>query len=158
VQSAIETLHAGRYELHNPTFLGVLAEGLAAMGRLEEASSRIDEAIARIENNGQLVFLPEFLRIKGTILAAGPQPDLHQAEDLFLRAIGIANRQFALAWELRAAIHVARLRIDQDRPGEARDILAPIYDRFTEGFDTADLKEGRALLDRLRPSGRLSLT
>jgi predicted ATPase/DNA-binding winged helix-turn-helix (wHTH) protein len=150
VQSAIEKLHAGRYELHNPAFLGTLAQGLAMVGRFDEALVRIDEAIARIESNGQLLSLPEFLRIKGTILIASPQSDLDRAETLFRRSLEIADQQSALSWALRTATSTAQLRCGQDRIDEARDVLAPIYDRFTEGFESSDLKKGKMLLDRLR--------
>jgi tetratricopeptide (TPR) repeat protein len=151
VRDAIETLHAGRYELHNPTFLGTLAKGLMLSDRFDEALVRIDEAIARVERNGQLLFLPELLRIKGTIrMAGGQSADFNQAEDLFLRSLEISKQQSALAWALRAATSAAELRIRRDRIGEARDILAPVYSRFTEGFESSDLKQARALLDRLR--------
>jgi tetratricopeptide (TPR) repeat protein len=147
VSRAIETLHVGRYELHNPAFLGTLAEGLVRMGRFEAALIRIDEALGRIEKNGQLVFLPEFLRIKGTILMAAGHSDLDQAEELFFKALETANRQSALAWELRAATSAAELRLSQRRNQEAREILAPVYGRYSEGFESADLKKGRAVLE-----------
>ncbi|MET4036764.1 putative ATPase/DNA-binding winged helix-turn-helix (wHTH) protein [Bradyrhizobium sp. JR7.2] len=149
VRDAIETLHVGRYELHNPAFLAASAEGLRMLGQYEEAFRQIDEAIARIERNGQLLFLPEFLRIKGTIVMAARQADLSQAEALYLRALTVAGGQSALAWELRAATSAARLRAIQHRIEDARAILAPIYSRFTEGFETADLKDCKAVLDRL---------
>lgn len=149
VHGAIETLHAGRYELHNPAFLCSLSEGLAMMKRSEEALTRIDEAIARIETNGQLLFLPEFLRIKGTIHAAAGCSDFDRAEELFLRSLKIANQQSALAWALRAATSAAELRIGQNRIESARDILVPVLDRFTEGFGTSDLRRAKAVLDRL---------
>ena len=147
VQDVIETLHAGRYELHNPTFLGSLAEGLAMMKRYDEALYRIDEAITRIEMNGQLLFLPEFLRIKGTIHVAAGCSDVDRANELFLRSLEIANQQTALAWALRAATSAAELRIGQGRVESARDILAPVFGRFTEGFDSSDLQKAKAVLD-----------
>jgi predicted ATPase/DNA-binding winged helix-turn-helix (wHTH) protein len=154
VRGAIETLQADRYELHSPVFRAALAEGLAMTGQFDKALTGIDEAIARIELNGQLISLPEFLRIKGTILASTPQADLHQAEDLFLRSLKLAGQQSTLAWELRAATSTARLRISQDRFDEAWGVLAPVYDRFTEGFESSDLKAAKALLDRLRSIDR----
>ncbi len=155
VRGAIETLHAGRYELHNPAFLGTVANGLAMMERFDEALILIDEAISRIENNGQLVFLPEFMRIKGTFFVAASQSDLARAEELFLQSLDLAHRQSALSWALRAATSAAQLRMSQDRIDEAWDVLAPVYGRLTEGFETADVKEGGAVLDRLRQSERL---
>jgi predicted ATPase len=103
--------------------------------------------LGRIEKNGQLVFLPEFLRIKGTILMAAGHSDLDQAEELFFKALETANRQSALAWELRAATSAAELRLSQRRNQEAREILAPVYGRYSEGFESADLKKGRAVLE-----------
>src|SRR3984893_1025109 len=150
VRGAIETLQADRYELHSPVFRAALAEGLAMTGQFDKALTGIDEAIARIELNGQLISLPEFLRIKGTILASTPQADLHQAEDLFLRSLKLAGQQSTLAWELRAATSTARLRISQDRFDEAWGVVASVCDRFTEGFESSDLKAAKALLDRLR--------
>ena len=75
-------------------------------------------------------------------------------EDVFRRALDGARRQETLTWELRAALSLARLLRDQDRIGEARDLLAPVYERFTEGFDTADLQAGKKLLDDLNSPHR----
>jgi predicted ATPase/DNA-binding winged helix-turn-helix (wHTH) protein len=149
LRQAMDTLHADRYELHTPAFLGALAEGLAATGQTYEALAAIEDAITRAEANGQAFNLPELLRIKGSILVSMPQADLPQAEDLFLRSLEMADRQSALAWELRAATSLARLRLMQDRAGAALDVLAPVYDRFSEGFENSDLKAAKALLDRL---------
>jgi predicted ATPase/DNA-binding winged helix-turn-helix (wHTH) protein len=150
LRTALDTLHADRYELHNPTFLGTLAEGLATTGHLDAAVIAIDDAIARVESNGQAFNLPELLRIKGTILMSSPQADLPKANELFLRSIETARRQHALAWELRTATGMARLRLAQNRHDHAFAVLAPVYDRFTEGFESFDLKAARQLLDRLR--------
>jgi predicted ATPase len=83
---------------------------------------------------------------------AGQDPlqfSCHEAEELYRKALGIAEEQGAKLWELRAAVSLARLRRDQGRHAEARDLLAPVYGWFTEGFDTPDLKEAKALLDEL---------
>jgi predicted ATPase len=149
MRGAVETLHAGRYELHSPVFLGALAEGLAATGEFNAALATIDEAIARVGLNGQLFSLPEFMRIKGETLLAAPQPDLSGAESLFLQSLELAGQQFALSWELRAAKSLAKLWVGQGRTSEARDVLAPVYARFTEGFESADLIAARQLLARL---------
>jgi predicted ATPase len=150
LRPVLDTLHAGRYELHNPTFLGTLAEGLAMTGHRDAAMIAVDDAIARVESNGQAFNLPELLRIKGTILMSAPQADLATADALFLRSIETARRQHALAWELRAATGMARLRLAQSRHDDAFAVLAPVYDRFTEGFGSFDLKAARQLLDQLR--------
>jgi predicted ATPase/DNA-binding winged helix-turn-helix (wHTH) protein len=149
VRQAVDTLSADHYQLHTPAFLGVLAEGLAATGRISEALVAIEDAVALVEANGHAFNFPELLRIKGSILMSVPQGDLSQAEDLFLRSLAMASRQSALAWELRAATGLARLRLMQGRADAAWDVLAPVYDRFTEGFESSDLKTAKALLDRL---------
>ncbi len=89
----------------------------------------------------------ELYRRKGQLLLQQGRPEA--AEELYRKALSIAGEQGAKLWELRAAASLARLRRDQGRPAEARDLLAPIYGWFTEGFDTADLKEAKALLDEL---------
>ncbi|WP_441228412.1 ATP-binding protein [Tardiphaga sp. 20_F10_N6_6] len=150
LSTAIETLSSGRHELHIPAFLGALAEGLAKIGRFDESLARLEEALARIEKNGQSLFHSEFLRLKGTILVASGRSELCQAENLFLHALEIAERQSALGWGLRAAISAAQLRVSQHRTKEALQILAPIYERYTEGFESDDLKKGAEVMSRLR--------
>ena len=89
-------------------------------------------------------------RIAGEMVLQSPQPDAAKAEAYFERALAVARTQRAKSWELRTAMSIARLWRDQGKRDEARDLLAPVYDWFTEGFDTLDLKEARALLDELR--------
>jgi predicted ATPase len=91
----------------------------------------------------------ELHRVKGDLLMALPRRDPGEAEERFHRAIAIARQQSARMWELRAATSLARLWRDQGRGAEAHDVLAPVYGWFTEGFDTADLKDAKALLDEL---------
>jgi predicted ATPase len=109
----------------------------------------VDEGIARIEDNGQAINLSELLRIKGTLLMSATKADLAAAEELFLTSLNLASRQHALAFELRAATSLARLRLKQGRPNSAIDELSPVYARFTEGFGSRDLREARALLVKL---------
>jgi predicted ATPase len=94
--------------------------------------------------------LPDLLRIKGTILMSAPRADLPRVNELFLRSLEMARQQYALAWELRTATSLARLRLAQSRHEDAFAVLAPVYDRFTEGFESFDLKAARQLLDQLR--------
>jgi predicted ATPase len=96
----------------------------------------------------RLLGLP-FRRISGEIALKSPQPDAAKAEIYFSRALALARQQQAKSWELRAAMSMARLWRDQGKRNEARDLLAPVYGWFTEGFDTRDLKEAKALLDEL---------
>ena len=88
-------------------------------------------------------------RIAGEIALKSPEPDTAKAEGYFERALAIARRQQAKSWELRAAMSMARLWRDQGKPQQARELLAPVYGWFTEGFDTLDLKEAKALLEEL---------
>ena len=100
----------------------------------------------------------EVHRIAGEIALMSPEPDAAKAEAYLERALAVARKQQAKSWELRAAISVARLWRDQGKPQQAREVLAPVYGWFTEGFDTSDLKEAKALLDALSPPPDAPLT
>ena len=102
-----------------------------------------------MEKTGQRVFEPDLHRIKGVLLLRQAVPDAPQAEACFQQALAVARRQEAKSLELRAAMSLSRLWQRQGKCTEAHELLAPIYDWFTEGFDTADLQEARALLDEL---------
>ena len=91
------------------------------------------------------------IRIAGEIALMLPKPDLPKAQTYFERSLAIAHQQQAKSWELRAAMSMARLWRDEGKQDEARELLAPVYGWFTEGFDTRDLKEAKALLDELSP-------
>jgi predicted ATPase len=108
------------------------------------------EALDRSEATGERWFEAELHRIKGDVLLRAPEVDPGQAEACFRQAITVAQGQQAKLWELRAATSLARLWRDQGKGAQAHDLLAPVYDWFTEGFDTPDLKEARVLLDALR--------
>jgi predicted ATPase len=111
----------------------------------------IDDALAHSERNEERWCFAELLRIKGQLLLMeGTQNTAVTAEGLFLKAIDWARRQGARSWELRAATSLASLWRDQERTEEARELLAPLYGQFTEGFDTTDLKTAKALVDYLR--------
>jgi predicted ATPase len=127
--------------------LGLRADVQRKAGRGEEALHLLAEAIDRAERTGECYFEAELHRLKGEALQ---QTDSAQAEDCFREAIAVAQGQQAKSLELRAAMSLARLWADQGKRAEARDLLAPVYGWFNEGFDTADLKEAKALLDELR--------
>jgi predicted ATPase len=131
------------------TFTGALAEGLRQTGELEEALFTIDEAISLAINSGVKIELSELLRIKSLIFAA--QNDRDSAMSCLIEAIEVARTQSALAFELRSAIDLARLPSDGAPRGQRRHSLALVYERFSEGFQTADLKVARGLLDSLQP-------
>ena len=128
-----------------------MAEGLGKAGQIADALDAIDDAIARAERTEELWQFAELLRVKGElVLLQGAAPQAAAAEDYFRQALDWARRQGALSWELRAAASLARLLCDQGRSAEAVALLQPVYDRFTEGFETADLKAAKALLDALQ--------
>jgi predicted ATPase/class 3 adenylate cyclase len=129
--------------------LSLIAQGQARFGRYSEALAAIGEALTHIEETGECIFQAEVHRIKGELLLAQNLSAVAQAEESLRTAIDIASRQKAKSWELRAATTLARLLRQTDRREEARAMLAGIYNWFTEGFDTADLKDAKALLDEL---------
>jgi predicted ATPase len=135
---------------YNLTLLrGLFAETEAAAGNLETALATLDDAFCDAERTGLRWFRSELYRQRGEILLLLRPGDLPAAEQAFDSALTIARRQQARSFELRAALSLARLRRDQGRCTEAGDLLAPVYGWFTEGFDTPDLREAKALLDGL---------
>jgi class 3 adenylate cyclase/predicted ATPase len=128
-----------------PFHLGLLAAACEIAGQLEEAVTLAEDALQTATETGERWFAAELNRCKGQLLLR--QGRAEAADELFHKALSIAREQEAKLWELRAAVSLARLRRDQGRRAEARDLLAPIYGWFTEGFDTPDLKEPKALLN-----------
>jgi len=134
-------------ELWMPYYIALLARACEFGGQIEEAVTRLDDALQMVERTGERWFLAELYRQKGELLLR--QGHSEAAEELYRKALSIAEGQEAKLWELRAAVSLTRLSRDQGRRAEARDLLAPVYDWFTEGFKTADLKEAKGLLDEL---------
>ena len=132
-----------------PIWQSELAGAYAELGQHDDARRCIDEAIVAVERTKERWPEAEVNRIAGEIALKMPEPDVTKAEAYFERALAVARKQQAKSWELRAATSMARLWRDQGRNKEARDLLAPVYGWFTEGFDTLDLKEAKALLDEL---------
>jgi predicted ATPase len=129
--------------------LVLLAEVAEHAGQIAEGLRLLAEALAPLEASRRSHMLEEAYRLQGALLLRQAIPDVAQAEACFQQALAIARRQQAKSWELRAAMNLARLWQQQGKCAEARDLLAPVYGWFTEGFDTADLQEARALLDAL---------
>jgi len=153
LSEAFDTCNQTGWRLSYPEFMGSFALALAGLGRLDEAHDAVCKAIeaAGGGEDGQQWCVPELLRIKGEVLLrqAGDQ-SAAAAEDCFEQAAEMAREQGALFWELRVALSLARLLHGHGRSADAVGILQPVYNRFTEGFDTVDLKSARALLDTLR--------
>jgi predicted ATPase/DNA-binding winged helix-turn-helix (wHTH) protein len=130
--------------------LGVLAEGLAGLGRYAEAIATVDRALVAADRGGERWYVAELLRIKGEfLLREAGDNSLPVAEGWFREALLLARKQGALAWELRTALSLAGLKVRQDRRDDASRILAPVYRSFTEGFGTADLRSAWTMLESL---------
>jgi class 3 adenylate cyclase/predicted ATPase len=132
-----------------PLFLGLVADALAFAGAFPEASAVLEQALARSAEAGERWADAELHRLRGELALRVPQPDVRSAETSFRTAMEIAGRQGARGFELRSATRLARLIGQQGRRDEARELLAPIYGWFTEGFDTPDLQDAKALLAEL---------
>jgi predicted ATPase len=132
-----------------PLFLSYLAKAYAELRQLDDAWRSIDEVITAVQATKETLCEAEVHRVAGEIALLSPELDVAKAEAYFERALAVARQQQAKSWELRAATSLARLWRDQGKVQQARELLAPIYGWFTEGFDTRDLKEAKALLDAL---------
>ncbi len=149
LRSCLDGLRKARHRVFYSVFLGALAKQLSAGGDAAEGLAMVNKALRLTERNDESWYMPEFLRIKGELLLLHSAPIATAAEDYFLRSLAWARRQEALSWELRAAISLARLRRRQARNEEARELLTPIYNQFTEVFETADLRQAKDLLEQL---------
>ena len=129
--------------------VAMLAQGYQRLGRLDEALAIFDQALVHVEHSGEMVDTAEILRLKGELLLARDGLPAPEAERCFRAAIELARAQQARWWELRATVGLARLLSKQGHRDEARAMLADIYGWFTEGFDTPDLKDAKALLNDL---------
>ena len=132
-----------------PTFLSYLVSAHAELGQFDEAWRCTTEARAAVEATKERLWEAEVNRIAGEIALMSPERDVVKAQAYFERALGVARDQQARSFELRAAMSMARLWREQGKRDEARELLAPVYGWFTEGFDTMDLRQAKALLDEL---------
>ena len=154
VVTGLSLLHAGLAELGQARsglrygmFLVRIAPALAQAGLICDGLAAIEEALAWVERVEERSVIAELLRIKGNLLLLQAAPAA--AEGCLWQALDWARRQGALSWELRAATSLAQLWRDQGRSSDAKALLQPVYDRFTEGFDTTDLIAGKRLLDEM---------
>jgi predicted ATPase len=141
----------GTRELRGGLWLSVLAEACLTAGRIAEGLSAVREALTESEKTESRWYAAELNRLEGELLLASKEPDESLAEASFRKAIAIARGQGARSLELRAATSLAQFLARQGRREEARAVLGPIYDWFTEGFDTADLIAAKALLEQFAP-------
>jgi len=148
--AAADTLRTAQLVIYLTAFLIRLAESACEAGNLEQGFAAIDEALERCERYGERWCMAEVLRVKGELIRRSHAPDaVALAEDCFRKSLELANDQGALSWELRTATSLARLRRDQGRIDDARNLLTSIYSRFQEGFGTADLKAASELLESM---------
>ncbi len=122
---------------------------LSRSGQIEAGLEIVAEALSDIERNGESFWVPDLLRLKGQLLLECDGANDAEAEACFHQAIDAARSQNAKSWELRAATSMARLWHSQDKTDAARDLLLPVYEWFTDGFEIADLKDAKEVLDRL---------
>ncbi|MFY9840769.1 MAG: hypothetical protein WAK55_30735, partial [Xanthobacteraceae bacterium] len=153
---AVQTITAGLAEFRatgstfwTPLFLSYLAKAYAELRQFDDAWRSIDEVITAVQATKEALCEAEVDRVAGEIALLSPERNVAKAEAYFERALAVARAQQAKSWELRAAMSMARLWRDQGKPQRARELLAPVYGWFTEGFDTRDLREAEALLHAL---------
>jgi predicted ATPase len=147
-QGLVAVLATGNM-LSRPFCLVLLAEAMGHAGQVDEGLRLLAEALTAFDASGRGDLLAEAYRLQGELLLRQPVPDAAQAEACFQQALAVARRQQARAWELRAAVSLSHLWQQQGKRVEAYDLLAPLYGWFTEGFDTADLQDAKALLEEL---------
>jgi predicted ATPase len=149
IESAITAYRSNAHTVFEPMWLSFLARAYAENGQFNDAWRCVSEATSKIEATKERWLKAEVYRIAGEIVLLSPESDTAKAEGYFERALAIARQQKARSWELRAAMSLARVWRDQGKVQQAREFLAPVYGWFTEGFDTLDLKEAKALLEEL---------
>jgi class 3 adenylate cyclase/predicted ATPase len=149
IRDGLAAAEATGTSVATPLYLTLLAEALTLAGKIEEGLAALDDALATAAASGEKGWNAEIHRLRGELTSRSAHPDPAKAEGSFRTALAITREQGTRGYELRAATSLARLWREQGRRGEARDLLAPAYGSFTEGFYTADLKEAKALLDEL---------
>jgi DNA-binding winged helix-turn-helix (wHTH) protein len=149
LRAALEALHSEQHNILMTVFAGALTQGLLKAGQVDEALLTINKAISQPTSFGVTFHIAELLRLKAEALAAARQKDGAAAVDCLKESLRVAREQSVLVYELRSATTLARLLSESGQREEARTILAPVYDRFTEEYETTDLRDARALLASL---------
>jgi predicted ATPase len=146
IRESLAVLDATGTFLVRPHFLALLAEVFAKVGQTDEALSLLDEAMVMVNSKGERYYEAELYRLKGELLLKQTADNQAKTEDYFRQSLVIAESQKAKSWQLRTALSWARLYRSQGKLREARDLLAPIYESFTEGFETDDLRDASVML------------
>ncbi len=149
MSKAIDACHSIGAYLFDPCWLGLLAQAYSQHGEVEPRLSSVDEALSTMAKTGEEFWLAELYRIKGQLLLESNNANTLEAESCFHEGIKVARSQNARGWELRNATNLTKLWAGQNKTDEARQLLAPIYDWFSEGFETIDLKSAKSILDDL---------
>jgi predicted ATPase len=149
IRQGLDAYSATAAAAWRPYFLALLAEASKEAGQVQEGLTVLDEALALVNRTEERNHEAELHRLKGQLLLQQSSSNASEAESCFHQAISIAQHQSAKSWELRAATSLAKLWRSQGKRDEARELLAPVYSWFTEGFDTADLIDAKTLLDEL---------
>jgi predicted ATPase len=149
IRQGLAATEAVEFKAYKPHILGLLAEAYRVEGRPEEGLHTLAEALVIMDTTAMRFYEAELHRLKGELVLQQSSNNAPAAEACFHQALDIARQQQAKSWELRAAVSLARLWQQQGKPEDARALLTDVYSWFTEGFDTADLQEARALLETL---------
>ncbi|MBR0938896.1 winged helix-turn-helix domain-containing protein [Bradyrhizobium jicamae] len=149
LQKILERLHAARHEVLTTEFNMTLAQGLAATGRSDEGKALVEQTIRQVETSGEMLYMPELLRVKGGLLSTR-EADLREAETCFNESLDLSRGQGARGWELRTARDLARFLVENGQSEKARMLLQSVYREFSEGFETAELKAAEELLAALK--------
>jgi class 3 adenylate cyclase/predicted ATPase len=149
IEEGLAAFQTTRARLQSAWWLGLRAEAYGKLGQLEEGLTVLAEALRAVDDTGEHFYEAELQRLRGEFLLQRSSDNQREAETCFQHAMAIAQNQGAKAWELRTAMSLARLWEHQGKRQQARDLLAPVYQWFTEGFETVDLREAKALLDKL---------
>ena len=149
MQEGLAAIRALRAEFWLPGLLALVIEAHRKSGNLKDAQALVAEALILIDTTAMRSWAAELYRLKGEFLLAQALPNMQEAGTYFQQALDLARQQQAKLLELRAAMSLSRLWHQQGQWAQARQLLAEVYDWFTEGFDTADLQEAKALLAEL---------
>ncbi|MBR1167505.1 winged helix-turn-helix domain-containing protein [Bradyrhizobium liaoningense] len=147
--SCLDRLHTAHYERFTVRFSLMIARSFAATGRLTEGITLVDNTIRLVQSKGGIPYTPELLRLKGSILLKMPKPRIKEAETCFMQSLEFSRAQGLRAWELRTATEFAAHWANQGRVEDARTLLRPVFEQFTEGFDAPDLQTAKSLLTAL---------